>query len=358
MKKYFLRTILIGISAISFFSCDSDDDPDWTEPEVKTTGVYILNSGNYKGNDASLTYYDVENNTVTENVFANVNKPLILGELANDMAIYGSKMYIAVTTSNKIYVTDKKARLVTNGTITPLNDEMPMEPRCILTYEGKIYISTQTGYVLRMDTTTYSYDKVKVGAYPEQMAISGNNLFVANSGQYYDNTVSVVNLNTFSETSKIELPTYNPVAIQTDKSGNIYVLCWDIHMGTSSALYKINATTHAITKIGDDGIGSYILMNGDKLLIMSLDYDANTSNIISYDTTGNTFSGSFVTDGTVIETGNSLNIDPVTGNIYVGTAVYGRKHQMLIFSPDGKLITKFNTGGYYPMGAYFLSEIK
>ncbi len=59
------------------------------------------------------------------------------------------------------------------------------------------------------------------------MAISGNNLYVSNTGGFsasYDSTVSVIDLISLTETGKITVG-INPGSIAADNSGNIYVAC-------------------------------------------------------------------------------------------------------------------------------------
>ena len=63
------------------------------------------------------------------------------------------------------------------------------------------------GYVAKIDTVSLQVvDECIVGYQPEEMAIVGNKLYVANSGGYrvpnYDRTVSVIDLKTFTEEKK------------------------------------------------------------------------------------------------------------------------------------------------------------
>ena len=61
---------------------------------------------------------------------------------------------------------------------------------------------------------------------PEEMVISGNKLYVANSGGYrvpnYDRTVSVIDLDTFREVKKIDVA-INLHRLELDKYGQIWV---------------------------------------------------------------------------------------------------------------------------------------
>ena len=95
--------LVLGLSA-ALYSCDNSSKEEISD--VKT-GTYILNNGNYASNDASLALYNPDSKAISTNVFENANGKK-LGDLAQDMLIYGGKMYIAVYNSKVIFVTDRK----------------------------------------------------------------------------------------------------------------------------------------------------------------------------------------------------------------------------------------------------------
>ena len=68
-----------------------------------------------------------------------------------------------------------------------------------------------------------------VGYQPEDIVVSGNKLYVANSGGYrapvYDSTVSVIDLSTFKEIYKINVA-INIQKMRLDRSGNLWVRPW------------------------------------------------------------------------------------------------------------------------------------
>ena len=163
MKKYLLKIFMVAIVALPFVACNDDDDTPWIEPVVTTSGVYVIHSG--LTNNAELAYYDTETKEVSEKVFKNKNGQ-DLGDLATDMVVYGSKMYITVTGSNKIFVTDHSAKIISS--IEPKNGEEPMKPRKIVAHNGKIYAGTVDGYLLRIDTISYTIeDKIKQALIPK-----------------------------------------------------------------------------------------------------------------------------------------------------------------------------------------------
>lgn len=63
--------------------------------------AYVLNQGAWSANDASLDRINLGDGTVQRNVFATANKRG-LGDIAQDILVYGSKAYVTVTFSNSI----------------------------------------------------------------------------------------------------------------------------------------------------------------------------------------------------------------------------------------------------------------
>jgi DNA-binding beta-propeller fold protein YncE len=190
-----------------------------------------------------------------------------LGDVGNDIKVYGSKLYIVVNVSNKIEVLDAKtAKRITS---------IPLQNCRYLTFkDGKAYASSYAGpvainpkapkgKVVEIDTTSLSIQReVVVGYQPEEMEIVGNKLFVANSGGYkapdYDNTVSVIDLNTFTEIQKLNVA-INLHHIKKDNYGDLYVSSrGDFHLAVSEMtivndkLYfygnEFNYNTHSYKK--------------------------------------------------------------------------------------------------------------
>ncbi len=363
MKKILLQGALLSFLALGFVSCESDDEPTgWEAPEVTKTGVYILNNGAWGANDGSLSYYNVDKQKLTSEVFYNMNGEQKLGDLGQDMTIYGSKMYITVTGSNKIFITNRSAKVL--KTIDPKNNDQPMQPRYTKAYGNKVYVTTQSGYVLQIDTTSMAVDKqIKVGSYPEQMTIVNGNLYVANSGQGKDNTVSVINLSTFTETGKITV-IINPEKITSDKYGNIYVISSGNYVDIKPTLQKINPTTKAVSVISTD-VATQMAASGDKLFLIYMnpvDYSATAAaKLYYYDITkGEVVKQSFVTppSATDLDDASSISINPSTGEIYITTSDYVTKGSVYKFSASGAYQTKFSSEGLNPMGAFFLTETK
>ena len=96
------------LSLLLFFliACDDLEDKPSLVPgesgdvyETGTAEMYILSEGLFNQNNSSLARYSFNQQKRTSNYFS-ANNQRGLGDTANDMAIYGNKIYIVVNVSS------------------------------------------------------------------------------------------------------------------------------------------------------------------------------------------------------------------------------------------------------------------
>ncbi len=318
MKTIKLLALAISLSAF-VLSCKKNDSPVPSVPKV-TTGLYVLSEGSFNQNNTTLTYYNFTTNTATTDFFKNTNSSE-LGGTGNDVIIYGGKMYIVMNQSSYVEVanafTAKEIKKIDFKTAA----SVARQPRYAAAYKNKVLVSSYDGTVAVIDTASLTIDKfITVGSNPEQVVVSGDKLFVANSGglnPVYDSTVSVIDLATFTETKKITVG-LNPGTITADDAGNIYVSCTGDYFMHGPKLVKFSASTGAIIKSADTAVGKIRFYNGQ--LFATGGY-LGSAFVRALSTTDFTQSrANFVTDGTTIAMPYGLNIDNETGDVYVTDA--------------------------------------
>jgi hypothetical protein len=229
MKKNALhiRQFIVLLLTVVFITSCREDDPilpskpievnPWEKVTGDIYGFYLLNEGNMGSNKASLDFYDYETGIYHRNIFGerNPNEVKDLGDVGNDIQIYGDKLYAIINCSNYLEVMDvNTAKHITkiaipNCRYIAFKDQYAY----VSAYAGPVEIdqNARIGYVAKIDTVSFKViDECIVGYQPEEMAIVGDKLYVANSGGYhvpnYDRTVSVIDLTTFTEINKDFIP--------------------------------------------------------------------------------------------------------------------------------------------------------
>lgn len=340
--------LLCAFALLTIVSCKKSD-PIVKPPEV-TFGTYILNSGNNPDNNASLTYYDVKTGAATQEFFLAKNGKK-LGDTANDMIVYGGKMYIAVTISGVIFVTDMQGRILSEITL----DEYK-SPQCLTAYNGKVYASYYDGGIVQIDTTSFATKSAPTGMNPEEVKESNGKLYVAISNGLnfpnFDKRVAVINPTTLNEIKSIEVG-LNPAQIEVDHNNGIYVMSKGNYADVPSSLQRIDGGTDKVTPItfpADYGTVLHIAMGAnDKLYIIAGISNATTGwkligKVYVYNTATQKFEGEFVTDGTTIDNMFSLSTDTSNGDVYVGTSDYQNTGDVYVFGVDGKMKYKIASG--------------
>ena len=322
-------------------------------------GMYVLNEGNMGSNKASIDFLDLDENKPTvhyhRNIYSERNPNVVkeLGDVGNDIKIYGNKLWIVVNVSNKVEV----ATVDSCKRITQINI-----PNCryLAFKDGFAYVSSYVGpvkldqdvplgMVYKVDTVDFKKkDSVVVGYQPEGLCIVDNKLYVANSGGYratnYDNTLSEIDLTTFKEIRKIKVG-LNLHHCQVDHYGQIWVTSRGNYNDVPSRIYWLykghNQDYEVIDSIDTPVSGLSIV--GDSLYYYGSAWNnATKQNTISYglinvrthqtiDT--NLFSSPEVKSITMPY---GIMVNPIERDFYLMDAKnYVSSGSLLHFKPDG-----------------------
>lgn len=378
MKKIHFIYLLILFMSLS--ACREDeqiflsDSVQVALPMVGTRikGFYQLNEGNMGMNRASLDYFDYTTGHYTRDIFFERNPEIVkeLGDVGNDIKVYGQKVYAVINVSNLIVVFDvRTARRIKEIEVPNCRYLAFWKDKAyISSYAGPVQIApnSEVGFVAEIDTASLEVTrKVSVGYQPEEMVVHNEKLYVANSGGYrapnYDRTVSVVDLETFKEKKKIDVA-INLYRMAIDERGDIYVSSRGDYKNTPSNLYVIDSTTDEVKQCLDLPVGG-MCVDGDKLYYYSVAYSMTSGgNKVTYgilDTrTKKQITDRIITDGTdediMIPYGIAVN--PETKEIFMSDAQnYVVTGFVYCFSPEGKLKWK-TEGGNIPGHFAFITE--
>lgn len=372
------KSIVLMILLILVFSCRGDEyifvysEEETLAPPENTAikGFYLLNEGNMGTNKATLDFFDYTTGIYHRNIYAEANPNVVkeLGDVGNDIKIYGSKLYAVINVSNIIEVMDAK-------TAKHIKTIQLQNCRYMTFKDGKAYASSYAGPVVldpnapigkvaEIDTVSLSIQReVTVGYQPEEMQIIGNNLYVANSGGYrfpnYDRTVSVVDLNTFTETKKIDVA-INLHHIAKDNYGDLYVSSRGDYYTIPSSLYLIDPVSGTVKKDFGVAVSEMTIVN-DKLYFYGNEFNYNTHTytksfgIIDVKTE-QIISNKIIDQEYVdaIKTPYGIAVNPITEDIYLTDARnYVSTGYVYCFDKNGRFKWK-TEGGNIPAHFVFL----
>jgi DNA-binding beta-propeller fold protein YncE len=324
-------------------------------------------------NKSTLDYFDFETGEYHRNIYASVNPtvPKEMGDVGNDLQIYGSKLYAVINCSNKIEVMEA-------ATAKRLGQIDIPNCRYIRFHEGYAYVTSyagpveinpnyeQKGYVAKVDTATFQViDRCIVGFQPDELEIvdfplEGGlrraKIYVANSGGYmvpnYENTISVIDIPSFTETERIEVA-INLHRLRADRHGNLWVSSRGDYFTVPSRLYYIDLTSAGrFNPLPIDIPVSNFWLDGDSLYLYSAEFSyISMTTEVTYGildvTTKKLVTRNFITDGTEKEIAipYGIMVHPVTKDIYLTDAFnYVYPGTVFCFGQDGKKKWQMRTG--------------
>lgn len=334
-------------------------------PSSAVRGFYLVNEGNMGSNKCTLDFYDYTTGLYARNFYAERNPSVVkeLGDVGNDIGIYGSKLYVVVNCSHKVEIMDARSGLRLGRVDIP-------NCRYVRFHRGKAYISSYVGPVLidpdapkgavyEVDTTSFAVTrKVTVGYQPEEMEIVDDYMYVANSGGYrapaYDNTVSVIEMIDFKQVQQIPVG-INLHRLKKDPYGKLWVTSRGDYQTRPSRLYvleKIRGYNKMTVTDTLDIACSNMAFCGDSLLYYSTEWNTFTqSNTITYGIvdirTRKRISDSFISDGTEkdITIPYGIAVHPETGDIFVTDAKnYVSSGTLYCFDRNGRRKWSVRTG--------------
>lgn len=358
-KKIFFCFLLI---TAALAGCRHDEiifptESEQTGPGNGSGGIYVLNEGNMGSNKCTLDYYDYGTGIYSRNIYSerNTDEIMELGDVGNDIAIYGSKLYVVVNCSHKLEILDAAtAKKIKHIDI----------PNCrflafhkgdayVSSYIGPVGVNTDspTGQVVRIDTATLAVTgRVEVGYQPEQMAVTDGCLFVANSGGYrapdFDDRVSVINLDSFTHQYDITTA-INLFRLKADPYGNLWVSSRGDNRDIPSSIIKIskNASGRYTPTMKFDLPCDNFALRGDSLLFFGKrndGYDYGVLDILSGELLGSFLSPSI--EGSIIKP-YGLAVNPTSGEIIITDAKnYVSSGTIYCIGADGREKWKATTG--------------
>ena len=374
--KRSLLLCMIASAVLLLTSCRSDEITFPAEYEVllmeprelssfaanEPIGMYLLNEGNMGSNKATIDYLDFCNGCYIRNIYGERNPNVIkeLGDVGNDIQIYGNRLYAVINCSHKVEVMDAH-------TCRRIGQVDIPNCRYICFHAGKAYISSyvgpvsidpnaQLGAVFEVDTATLEITrKVTVGYQPEELVVYNEHIYVVNSGGYrapdYDSTMSVISLKDFRQVQKIPV-CLNPHRLRKDQYNQLWITSRGDYKDVQPQLICFSPATNSQLSIANAPAASEMVIVGDSMYYYGSHWNEQTmSNTITYGVLNIQYPISnirpLITDGTEknIKIPYGIQVNPYNGDIYVTDAKnYVSSGQLHCYSREGKRKWSVRTG--------------
>lgn len=362
-----MKKLIITLAAVAVALTACRKEIPFDPIEIQTTkGFYLLNEGNMGSNKASLDYYNYETGEYMLDIFPKINPDVgfKLGDVGNDLQVYGNRLYAVINLSNMVEVMDKNtAKHIGSFTVPNCRYIAFYRDKMYVTsYAGRVNDGDQLGFVAEFDTLTLKETRrVEVGYQPDGLAIVGDRLYVANSGGYrrtsgYDNRLSIIDLNTMKEIKKLEVA-MNLNLVRADSKGNLYVSARGNYTSIISDIYKIDSQTENITPLGIENHKFQIV--SDTLFAYSANESTGVKKFVIYDLKNSkVITENFITDGTdsKIKQPYGIYYNQQRQEIYLLDAkFYTIPGKVFCYSKAGKLLWQHQTGDI-PSSMVFITD--
>ncbi|MCC5918575.1 MAG: hypothetical protein JJU02_14735 [Cryomorphaceae bacterium] len=337
---------MLAMSAILSTACSSDDESGGTPANGELTGVFVANEGPFNSGNGSLTHYDPDDETISQDVFVGVNGTPI-GNIFQSISRTENAFVLVANNSGLVRIADNNMEL--QQTI----DDLSSPRYAVEAGAGVVAISdwsTNEVHLYNSDTWT-SMGAVACENGPDQMLFNNllGELWVLNSGGFSsDSTITIVNAATRSVQNTLTAAG-NPNSIVRDATNDIWVLCGGIKDWNDPANDKAGALIQYDNQgneknrfvfpnpsdspgklvINAQGTTLYWLENGYGGAVYSMNVSASELPVSAL------ISGNYY----------ALGIDPKYGNIFCGDAAdFSSAGSVTVYGSNGGKIFDFPAG--------------
>lgn len=334
-----LLPVVLGVAACRKDKPEAPVDP---LPPAGADGLYILNEGNFNWGNASVSYFNELDGSVTLDLFEAANGTL-LGDVLQSMCISGGKGYLVLNNSGKVVEVDT-ATFAMTATISGLQS-----PRYLLPVgNGKAYVTDlYANAIAVVDLGIHAVTgSIPCAGWTEELMLAEGKAFVTNKTR---NFVYVVETATDQLVDSIAVSRGGNSIVQ-DASGKLWVACSG-GGGTPPALYRIDPVAlqvEATFALNTPGASPWRLAtNGDRTTLFWLDEDVYRMAITDSVLPSAPF---LVADGRNLY---GLGVDPGDGSVYVSDAIdYAQAGRVFRYDGTGAAMGDF-LAGRIPCGFLF-----
>lgn len=184
-------------------------------PDLLSSGIYIVNEGNFMSGNGSVSFYDSSANAVTQDLFLlKNNKPA--GDVCQSLSYYNNLGYLVVNNSGKVEVLDHD--FINTKTISGFTS-----PRYISFTNNKGYVSDLYGKGISViHTPSHTINKkININYWTEELLIFRDTLYVTSPDSKY---LYLIDTNKDLLTDSMDIG-FGSSSIAIDENNKIWILC-------------------------------------------------------------------------------------------------------------------------------------
>ena len=296
-------------------------------------GIFILNEGNFRAGNGSLSFYSYDSSKIYNDLFYSVNGRH-LGDVPNSMILYAGNAYIVVNNSGKIEVINQ-VTLESKATITGLNSPRNMA----IINDNKAYVSSiysDSLAIINLANNSIS-GYINLRRSSEAIIVAGSKAYISNwmGGK----EIMVINTINDQVIDSIEVGV-EPESMVLDVQRRIWVLCnggWErknfaeldvINTGTNHVekKYVFPTLQNSPSSLIVDGYGATLFYLDKGVRQMDINSDGLPPAPLIPE------SGSYF---------YKIAVNPINSDIFITDAVdFMQRGYVLIYKNDGKFVSK------------------
>ncbi len=354
MIRYLLRGCFVLLAFIPYACMDDEALWNFDRPEYPafSRGVFVVNEGNFMYGNASLSYYDIEERHVFNDVFYKANA-LPLGDVASSMVIRDSLGYVVLNNSGRIYIFNINTFEYV-GKITGLTS-----PRYIhFVSDTKAYVTdlyARAISIVNPNTleVTGTISVLNTGSpfaqhSTEQMVQHGHHVFV--NCWSFDNQILVIDTERDQWIASIEV-LKQPNSMVIDRYGKLWVLTDGGFAGSpfgheAPGLIRIDAATmeveHTYRFALHDSPRSLII-NASKDTLYYINHDVHRHPVHASGSPGVFVNSPYASSHSAGF--HAVGVDPNSSEIFIADAIdYVQPGLVYRFLPDATPVDTFRVG--------------
>lgn len=343
MKLSSFSFLVIIISSL-LISCHETNDKS-IDDFPKGKGIFIVNEGIFNQANASVDFYNLENDSLYGDIYFKKNNKKI-GDILQNMIIEGDKAYLVVNNSGyvlKTNVSDFKLDTTISGLVSPRQVTKIDDDKYYITdiYSGKIFIFSSSKNKI--------ISEINTGLWNENCVSSGDFIYVSCPWSYNkpeSRKILIINSKTDKIVDSLKVGS-SPNQMVIDHKGYLWTLCaGDSYQGVKGSLYKTDLNTKK-------NIDSIIFDKTLEIFNTSIGLNSFRDTLyILYNDVLKTSTDQKITLNRIIKRENrnfyGMSVDNIRNNIYVTDALnFAEKGNVNIYSKSGNL-SKTLKSGYNP----------